>query len=168
MTPYAAACDRLARALEYPHGASSAIQEQYSETFDFDASCSLDIGWHLFGDAVERGALLARLREELARAGISEDGELPDHLPTLLRLLARQDAASARRLAALIAPAAACLAERLRDRGSPFSDVMDETARLLDAVPDLRDPACMGPDATDPATRPDCADTSCRRPEELS
>jgi nitrate reductase molybdenum cofactor assembly chaperone len=140
MRPPAETCDRLARALEYPKNAPSAQQEQYSATFDFDPSCSLDVGWHLFGDAVERGALLARLRQELARAGISENGELPDHLPTLLRLLAREDEASARNLAALMAPAVACLAQRLRERCSPFSDVVDETARLLDAVPDSERP----------------------------
>jgi nitrate reductase delta subunit len=134
MTPSPDTWERLARALEYPRDAPLPIQEQYAEAFDFDPSCSLDVGWHLFGDAVERGTLLARLRDDLARAGVPENGELPDHLATLLRLLAREDEPSARRHAALMIPAVARVAERLRERGSPFSDILDETVRMLDML----------------------------------
>lgn len=66
-----------------------ALQELFTQTFDFDPKCALDIGWHLYGENYERGDFLARMREELARHGIEEGQELPDHLPRLLVLLAR-------------------------------------------------------------------------------
>jgi nitrate reductase molybdenum cofactor assembly chaperone len=133
MTADVRAWDRLADALEYPSDAPAAVQEQYVAAFDLDPACSLDVGWHLFGEAPERGAFLASLREDLARAGIYERGNLPDHLPTILRLIAREDEESAAALAAIIAPAVTHLREFLRARGSPFADTIDAVARALDA-----------------------------------
>jgi nitrate reductase molybdenum cofactor assembly chaperone NarJ/NarW len=133
MMPGASTWDRLADALEYPVDAPASIQQQYVDAFDLDPACSLEIGWHLFGESPERGAFLSILREDLARAGIFERGDLPDHLPTLLRLIAREDDESAAALAAIIAPAVAHLAEYLRARRSPFADAIDAVARALDA-----------------------------------
>ena len=127
--------DRLADALEYPENGAPALQEQYVEAFDLDPGCTLEIGWHLFGEAPERGAFLVMLREDLAHAGVYERGHLPDHLPTLLRLIARQDAAAASALAAIIAPAVAAVVERLRARGHPFADAVGAVARALEAQP---------------------------------
>jgi nitrate reductase molybdenum cofactor assembly chaperone NarJ/NarW len=109
-------------------------QERYTEVFDFDPACTLNIGWHLLGDAPERGAFLAALREDLARAGVFERDELPDYLPTLLRLIARQDDAAASELAAYIAPAVTRVRERLIASGSPFGDVLDAVTRMLAVV----------------------------------
>lgn len=124
--------DRLADALEYPAGAPPALQEQYVAAFDLDADCTLDIGWHLFGEAPERGRFLSMVRDELARAGVYERGNLPDHLPTLLRLIARQDEQSASELAALIAPAVTLVLERLGAKGSAFTEPIAAVARALD------------------------------------
>jgi nitrate reductase molybdenum cofactor assembly chaperone NarJ/NarW len=106
-------------------------QERYVEAFDFDPACTLSVGWHLLRDAPERGVFLAELREALARAGVNERGELPDHLPTLLRLIGREDKAAASELATHIAPAVARVRDRLTECGSPFGDVMDAAARML-------------------------------------
>lgn len=106
-------------------------QERYTEVFDFDPACTLNVGWHLLGDAPERGAFLAALREDLARAGVFERDELPDHLPTLLRLIAREEDAEAAELAAYITPAVTRVRERLTACGSPFGDVLDAVARML-------------------------------------
>jgi nitrate reductase molybdenum cofactor assembly chaperone NarJ/NarW len=132
VTSDAAAWDRLADTLAYPDAA--ARQEQYVDAFDLDPACSLDMGWHLFGDALERGAFLSMLREDLARAGVPEGGELPDHLPTLLRLIARSDAAAASRLAAIVAPAVARVRARLQARANPYEQVIGEVGRLLAGV----------------------------------
>jgi nitrate reductase assembly molybdenum cofactor insertion protein NarJ len=132
--------DRLADALEYPQYAPPAVQERYVATFDLNPACALDVGWHLYGETPERGTFLSTLREALRRAGVDERGELPDHLPTLLRLIPREDEAFAGNLAARIAP----VVERLRDMlgadGNPFADVIAAVARLLDAriPPDTR------------------------------
>ena len=126
------AWDQLADALEYPADGQSALQERYVEAFDLDAGCTLDIGWHLFGEASERGTFLSILREDLVRAGVDERGNLPDHLPTLLRLIARQDAAEAAELAALVAPAVALVLERLNARSSPFAERVAQVAHALE------------------------------------
>lgn len=123
--------DRLADALEYPAGGPADAQEQYVAAFDLDPDCSLEIGWHLFGEAPERGRFLAMLRDELGRAGVSERGNLPDHLPTLLRLIARADADDGVELAAIVAPAVSDVIDRLTTRGSPFAAPLREVADLL-------------------------------------
>lgn len=92
--------DELAAALEYPEGAAEEVQERYVAAFDLDPACSLNIGWHLFGEQYARGEFLAVLREELHRAGIDDTGELPDYLPFVLRLIPRLDETRAAQLAA--------------------------------------------------------------------
>ena len=74
-----------------------AMQECFTGAFDFDPKCSLDIGWHLYGENYDRGDFLVRMRGELAAHGVEEGVDLPDHLPHVLHLLARMpaDAASA-------------------------------------------------------------------------
>jgi nitrate reductase assembly molybdenum cofactor insertion protein NarJ len=125
--------DRLADALEYPHDAPPNVQERYVEAFDLDPESTLDIGWHLFADRPERGQFLVMVRQRLERAGISERTELPDHLPTLLRLIARQPDDQARDLAELIAPAVEHVVDHLRAGNNPFGDTIDAVARALDA-----------------------------------
>lgn len=100
------------------------LQEIYTETFDLNAACSLDMGWHLFGERHERGAFLAELRRQLAAAGVEERGELPDYLPHLLMLMGRVDASDAERLRRAIEPAIEKLVAALRDRGSPYEQVV--------------------------------------------
>jgi len=65
------------------------LQELWTSTFDLKPVCSLDLGWHLFGENYDRGLMLVRMRAELARHGIAESHELPDHLSHALRLLGR-------------------------------------------------------------------------------
>ena len=115
----AADWERLAVALEYPSAGPVELQEAYVRAFDFDPDCALEMGWHLHRDRPERGAFLAALREALAAAGVDEGVNLPDYLPTLLRLVARDPAAGSE-LAAVIAPAAAQVLERVRTRSDAF------------------------------------------------
>lgn len=63
-------------------------EEMFVRTFDFNPDCALEVGWHLFGEDYKRGEMLAFLRGEMNRCGVPENGELPDHLGNLLRLLA--------------------------------------------------------------------------------
>ncbi|MCC6731151.1 MAG: nitrate reductase molybdenum cofactor assembly chaperone [Chthonomonadales bacterium] len=66
-----------------------AVQELYTRTFDLNPSCSLDVGYYLFGEDFQRGVFLAHLRESQEAAGMAPEIELPDHLPVILRWLAR-------------------------------------------------------------------------------
>jgi len=73
-------------------------QELYTRTFDLNPMCTLDLGWHLFGEQYERGAFMVRMRQALDRHCIVENGELPDHLSHLLQLAACLDPDAARAL----------------------------------------------------------------------
>lgn len=76
----------LAELLRYPEDPLQ--QELYVQTFEFNPACTLEIGWHLFGENYERGEFLVRMREQLRRHRIAESTELPDHLTHLLPLIA--------------------------------------------------------------------------------
>ncbi|HWQ55728.1 MAG TPA: molecular chaperone TorD family protein [Bryobacteraceae bacterium] len=89
--------EELADRLTYPD--DPAAQELYVQTFEFNPACTLELGWHLYGENYERGEFLVRMRGELRRHAIAETTELPDHLTHVLRLIGRMDAGEAARLA---------------------------------------------------------------------
>jgi nitrate reductase delta subunit len=64
------------------------LEELYTEIFDIGTSHCLYAGYHLLGDSYERSLFLQGLNERYAAAGFSHNGELPDHLPVMLRFLA--------------------------------------------------------------------------------
>lgn len=70
-----------------PKGDLIAQQELHTRTFDVQPITSLDIGYTLFGEDYKRGALLANLSAEHARAKNDCGSELGDHLTNVLRLL---------------------------------------------------------------------------------
>ncbi len=65
------------------------LQELYTHTFDVNPVCTLDVGFHIFGESYQRGTFLTQLRETEFACGMPEEKELPDHLPILLRLIPR-------------------------------------------------------------------------------
>lgn len=65
------------------------VQELYTRTFDINPVCTLEIGWHIYGEDYARGALLVKMREQLREANLAESQELPDHLTHVLALLGR-------------------------------------------------------------------------------
>jgi nitrate reductase assembly molybdenum cofactor insertion protein NarJ len=65
------------------------IQEIFTRSFDVQSITTLGVGYVMFGDDYKRGELFVNLSRELADAGIDSGTELPDHLPTVLRLIAR-------------------------------------------------------------------------------
>ncbi len=114
--------ERFADAIARP--SLGELQEQYTAAFDLDPACALEVGWHLFGEAHERGAFMAALREDLRRAGVPETAELPDHLTHVLALLGREQPARAAALAALVVPAIERVHRALGARGSPYVHVL--------------------------------------------
>ena len=65
------------------------MQELFTRSFDVQAATTLDVGYVLFGDDYKRGELLANLNREHLALGNDCGKELSDHLPNLLRLLAK-------------------------------------------------------------------------------
>ena len=118
----AAELDDFGRAIDAL--STPALQELYVSTFDWNPKCTLDVGWHLFEDAYERGGLLAMLREELERHAVPERGELPDHLPSVLMLLNRVDASRRTELTRLLAPAFEALQTALASSATPYAPLV--------------------------------------------
>lgn len=65
------------------------LQEIYTRSFDVQPVTTLAVGYLLFGDDYKRGELLTHLRREQLATGVDTGVELPDHLPNVLRLVAR-------------------------------------------------------------------------------
>lgn len=109
-----------------------ARQELFTQTFDLNPVCSLELGWHLFGENYERGLLLVRLREELRAAGIIEAGELPDHLTYTLRLLPRMETERAADFAgAIVLPALVKMVQALTGKNNAYEDLLSSIAVML-------------------------------------
>lgn len=71
------------------------MQETYTQAFDFDPDCSLELSWHLYGENYGRGDFLVKMRDMLQRFNITETVELPDHLIHVLEAfdhLSREEA----------------------------------------------------------------------------
>jgi nitrate reductase molybdenum cofactor assembly chaperone NarJ/NarW len=115
------------------------LQELFTVTFDLNPVCSLELGWHLFGENYDRGLLLVKLRQLLAGHGVSEHGELPDHLASVLRLLARMDESSRRDFAiAIVLPAIGKMLDAFRDKQNPYQKVLEATkTQLRSLCPDV-------------------------------
>jgi len=120
----------LADQLRYPD--DPAMQELYVQTFVFNPACTLEIGWHIFGENYERGEFLVRMREQLRSHGIAESCELPDHLCHILLLLDRLDSEEAADLVGqFVLPALAKIKDALN--GSAYQDLVVATATRLEA-----------------------------------
>ena len=65
------------------------VQEIFTRSFDVQSITTLGIGYVMFGDDYKRGELLVNLNREHRDAGVDCGRELPDHLPNVLRLIAR-------------------------------------------------------------------------------
>ncbi len=101
------------------------LEESYTQAFDLNPTCSLEIGWHLFGEEYDRGAFMAFLRELLAQYGIPEHVELPDHITHVLPLLAAMPPAESSRLAArAVLPAMTRMIDSLTKSSSPWVELM--------------------------------------------
>lgn len=65
------------------------VQEIFTRSFDVQSITTLSVGYVMFGDDYKRGEMLVNMNRELRDVGIDCGTELPDHLPTVLRLIAR-------------------------------------------------------------------------------
>ncbi len=100
-------------------------QELFIQTFDLSPVCSLEMGWHLFGENYDRGLLLVKMRQQLRAHGIAETTELPDHLTNGLRLLARMERNEGAYFAeAIVLPALAKMLEAIHGKDNPYEHVL--------------------------------------------
>ena len=112
-----------------------ALQELYTQTFDWNPDTTLDIGWHLFGENYDRGDFLVRLRGALRTYGLAESRELPDHLSHVLPLLDRMPEDERAEFAAThVLPAIAKLRDGLAKAESPFLPLVTAVRREIAAL----------------------------------
>lgn len=110
-------------------------EEHFTQVFDVNAARSLEMGWHLYGEDYARGAFLVRMRQALREVGVEEGSELPDCLPTLLRLLARLPSGKAAIFStSYLQPALERMLAGFEDSRSPYGAVVQDLMRTLESV----------------------------------
>ena len=128
--PLAAAFARAIAALDPRH-----LAEVHAATFELAPSCVPYAGEHLFGEGSQRrGPLLVGLAEACQRAGVAHEGELPDHVSVLLRLLPRLPDEEATELASLcLSPLLDGMAAALEQTDNPYRHLVAATRAWLSA-----------------------------------
>jgi nitrate reductase delta subunit len=107
------------------------LQEQFTAGFDLNPACTLDLGWHLYGEQYERGAFLVEIRDALREHAVAESSELPDHLTHMLALLGRLEPVASERLAARAVRPALDRVLASVDAGNPFIDLLRAAAAAV-------------------------------------
>lgn len=115
-------------------------EEWYSQIFDLSPVCTLNIGYHLFGEQYERGAFLAGLVAEHRDAGLELPADLPDFLPTVLRLVGRvQSEADAQVLCShALLPALDRMGDALTESDAPWAAVLAALPALIEHLFEVR------------------------------
>lgn len=109
------------------------MQEQFTRTFDLNPVCTLEVGWHLFGEQYERGEFLVKMRGLMRHFELAEDTELPDHLTHVLEVLGEMDAESAQEFAAAcVFPALDKMCASFREEGSAYESAIRLVVRSVE------------------------------------
>lgn len=118
-------------------------QELYARTFDMSPKCTLEMGWHLFGEQYDRGTFLVWMRGQLREFGLAESTDLPDHARHVLAVLGRLQPAAADHFAtACVLPSLEIVREGLKQLDSPYELLIDAICHFLESRhgPAERDP----------------------------
>jgi nitrate reductase molybdenum cofactor assembly chaperone len=117
------------------HVSNSAVEdleEAYTRTFDINATCTLELGWHLFGEDYNRGAFLVHVRQLMRDMGIEESQELPDHLTHILPLVARLKGEAGTEFAQRFAiPGMDKMVKGFSDKENPYRPALEGVIDLL-------------------------------------
>lgn len=102
------------------------LQERYTQTFDLNPICTLEVGFHLFGENYKRGIFLAQLRQTESPFALGQARQLPDYLPVMLRLLQRLDDRELREdlVSECMLPALAKMIEAACKADSPYVSLL--------------------------------------------
>lgn len=116
--------------LRFLHGWTAAgdaeRRREYVEVFDLDRDHALHLSYWTDGDTRRRGSALAEFKQEFRRSGfeLTDDHELPDHLPIVLEFGAIGDPSAGKRLLVDYRPSLELLRITLTEAGSRFADVL--------------------------------------------
>ena len=102
------------------------LQELYTQAFDLNPICTLELGWQLFGENYSRGEFLVEMRQTLRRLDVPESTELPDHITHVLAAFGRMPAKEADRFASrFLLPALEKMLQGLSGKQCPYEDVLE-------------------------------------------
>lgn len=114
-------------------------QELYTRTFDINPMCTLEVGWHVYGEDYARGEFLVKMKQLLREHNLPESKELPDHLTHVLAILAHLEGEEADFLAArYVLPALAKMREGLSDTSNPYTGLLEAIERSVQSRHDVR------------------------------
>lgn len=101
------------------------LQELFTQTFDLNPVCSLEVGWQLYGEEYARGSFLVAMRGLLRDHGITESCELPDHLTHILPLLDRLEPGDRQEfIERHLSPALTKMLAAFENNTTPFQNVL--------------------------------------------
>jgi nitrate reductase delta subunit len=131
--PASPARHALERFCQWWHGQEPlALQQHYVEIFDLEKRCGLYLTFYAQGDRRDRGLALLRLRRLYRAAGLpQEDGELPDFVPVMLEFAGTAPPGRGELVLREHRAALELVRRSVRDRGSPYADVLDAVCTTL-------------------------------------
>jgi nitrate reductase delta subunit len=140
------ACSVIRRVIDYLiETPLLSSQEAYSATFDLQAATCLNLSYHRYGDAKERGEELARFAAAYQASGFEPAlSELPDYLPMLLELAAHSPGGEGQDMLREYASSLALLSERLEAEKSPYAGLFQVLTALLQPETDQERGVCHG------------------------
>jgi len=108
------------------------LQEKFTQTFDMNPATCLDLGWHLYGEAYERGAFMVKVRELLRDNKIEESSELPDHLSHVLSAIEVLDEADQKVfIEKYVQPAMKKILKGFGESDNPYKQAIQFINRIL-------------------------------------
>ncbi len=101
-------------------------EELYVRSFELNPACTLEVGYHIFGETYKRGTFLAHLRREEEGNELGQERQLPDFLPVLLRLLALMDDPELRGtlIETCLIPAIETIVGAFKEKENPYGDLL--------------------------------------------
>ena len=110
------------------------LEELFTTVFDINPQCTLELGWHLYGEDYKRGSFLVDMRSIMAGVGVEESAELPDHLTHALRVLDRLPAPKDVQFSTeYVQPALVKMLEGYDDEKSPWRPLLVALLGALEA-----------------------------------
>lgn len=103
-------------------------EELHTRTLDLNPPAAPYIGFQTWGESYQRGEFLSKMSREMMENDIDPDGELPDHLISVMRYLARAKSPLPE-LLQVIEPAVQRMYDALRqaDADNPYLDLLEGT-----------------------------------------
>ncbi len=109
-------------------------QETYAKTFDFHPGTTLNLTFHLYGEAKMRGSEMAALKGVYIENGYEPaGGELPDFLPALLELFSLCPRATTEMILGRYRGALETLATELESGSSPYAGLIHSILKVTES-----------------------------------